>query len=122
MINLNKNIAELAGIFAADGSIQKAHICFWGNITEDREYYNKVIRSLFKKSFNIDVNPHDKKSNSVHRFYVCNREIIKYFSKYLGFNFGNKTYSVRIPKIIMQSNNTEIWASFIRGFLIVMFP
>jgi len=108
-------IAEIAGIFAADGSMQKNHICFWGNITEDTEYYDIIIRRLFKKAFNIDINPHPKKSNSVYGFYICNKKIIKYFNEILGFSFGNKTYTVRVPKIIMKSKDPIIWTSFIRG-------
>lgn len=113
--NITPEIAEIAGIFAADGSMQKNHICFWGNIREDVEYYNGTIKTLFKKAFNIDINPHPKKSNSVYGFYICNKKIIRYFNEVLGFSFGNKTYTVRIPKIIMDSKDPKIWTSFIRG-------
>jgi hypothetical protein len=116
MFKLNPGISEIAGIFAADGSMQKEHICFWGNITEDKDHYDKIIKSLFKKSFNVEVRPHSKKSNSVYGFYVCNKEIIKYFNEYLGFPFGSKTYSLEIPKKIVNSGNLKIWSSFIRGF------
>ena len=112
---ITPEIAEIAGIFAADGSMQKNHICFWGNITEDVEYYDTTIKSLFKKAFNININPHPKKSNSVYGFYICNKEIIRFFNEVLGFSFGNKTYTVRVPEIIMKSKNPTIWTSFIRG-------
>jgi hypothetical protein len=108
--------AELAGIFAADGSMQKQHISFWGNITEDKDHYNQTIKRLFRAAFQIDINPHEKASNSVYGFYVCDKKVIKYFNEFLGFKFGNKTYTVQIPNVIMKSENPEIWSAFIRGF------
>ncbi len=116
MFSLNSKISELAGIFAADGSMQKEHICFWGNLHEDRDHYDKIIKPLFRQSFNIEVRPHAKESNSVYGFYVCNKQIIEYFNETLGFPFGSKTYSLRIPKEIMDSGSSKIWSSFIRGF------
>jgi intein/homing endonuclease len=116
MKKITPKISEIAGIFAADGSMQKEHICFWGNITEDRDHYDKIIKPLFQNSFGIDVNPHEKQSNSVYGFYVCKKPIISYFNNYLGFPIGKKTYAVRVPKVIMNSNNPKIWSSFVRGF------
>ena len=115
-MKITPEIAELAGIFAADGSMQKEHICFWGNITEDKDHYDNTVADLFMKAFEIKINPHPKKSNSVYGFYICNKRIIHYFNKILGFPIGSKTYCVRIPKIIINSKNKLIWASFVRGF------
>ena len=116
MERINAEIAEIAGIFAADGSMQKEHISFWGNITEDRDHYDLIIKKLFKAAFNFEARPHEKKSNSVYGFYVCKKEIIKYFNGVLGYCFGSKTYTVRVPEIIMHSSSPNIWSSFLRGF------
>ncbi len=116
MKTTTKEIAELAGLFAADGSMQKGHISFWGNIREDREYYDNVIRPLFKKAFDIEVRPHEKASNSVYGFYVCKKRVIKFFNEDLGFPYGKKTYTVRVPKRILRSSDLEILSSFLRGF------
>jgi len=115
ILMISKELAEIAGIFAADGSIQKAHLCIWGNITEDRAYYDQVLTKLFKKEFKITPRCHEKRSNSVYGFYICDKKVIKTFNK-LGFNAGKKTYTVKIPEKIIKSNNPEIWTSFIRGF------
>jgi len=116
MVKIIPEIAELAGLFAADGSMQREHLCFWGNPVEDRLYYDFRIKSLFKKSFNIIINPHDKKSNSVYGFYVCKKEVLLYFKNVLGFPIGKKTYSVRVPEIIMNSKDPKILAAFLSGF------
>ncbi len=115
MNKITPEIAELAGIFAADGSMQKEHICFWGNMIEDRKYYDIVIKDLFRKAFGIEVNPHEKASNSVYGFYVCKKKIIESFRE-LGFPVGSKTYTVRIPPIIRNSKDTKVLSAFIRGF------
>ena len=98
-MNLTKEFAEILGMFAADGSMQDEHICIWGNIYEDKEYYDEVVCPLFSKVFNKKVIAHEKKSNSVYGFYICDKEIIQKF-KEMGFT-RNKTYTVRVPKEIM---------------------
>jgi intein/homing endonuclease len=115
-MGISPELSELAGLYAADGSMQKDHLRFWGNPIEDKEYYDNRIKFLFKKEFNIEINPHDKPSNSVYGFYVCKKPILESFRK-LGFPIGKKTYSVNVPKTIMKSKDPEIWASFLRGFL-----
>lgn len=116
MFKLNANIAEIVGFFVADGCLQKNYICFWGNLSEDRNFYDYYLKKLFKQSFDINIKPHEKKSNSVYGFYVCNKEILNFFKKDLGFNPGSKTYSVRVPEIIMGNEDNLIIAAFIRGF------
>jgi intein/homing endonuclease len=112
---ISKELAELAGLFAADGCMQQAYICFWGNITEDKPYYEGTITSLFEKEFKITPRCHEKQSNSVYGFYVCKKEIIRAFQE-IGFHLGNKTYTVKVPEQIMNDKRPEIWASFVRGF------
>lgn len=101
-------------MFAADGSLQDEHICIWGNIYEDKEYYDEVVCKLFSKVFNKEVKSHEKKSNSVYGFYICDKKIIQIFKDF-GFS-RNKTYTVSVPKQVMESNDNEIIAAFIRGF------
>lgn len=114
VLNLTKEFAEILGMFAADGSMQDEHICMWGNIYEDKEYYDEVVCKLFSHVFNKEVKAHEKKSNSVYGFYICDKEIIQTF-KEIGFT-RNKTYTVRVPKEIIESKDEKIIAAFIRGF------
>jgi hypothetical protein len=109
-------ISELAGVFAADGSMQEKHLCFWGNPKEDREFYDNHLTSLFKQAFNIDIKPHEKPSNSVYGFYVCDSKIINFFHTSLGFPFGKKTYTVAVPRNIFCNVDREVQCAFLRGF------
>ncbi|MDP4012948.1 MAG: LAGLIDADG family homing endonuclease [Candidatus Nanoarchaeia archaeon] len=113
-MQISKNIAEIAGAFAADGCMQKGYICMWGNITEDRDYYDNVLSKLYKKAFGVELRLHPKPSNSVYGFYLCKKEIVSFFNQKLGFPIGSKTYTVTVPEVIMK--NPKLYASFIRGF------
>lgn len=113
---ITKELAEICGIFAADGCMQKNYICMWGDITEDREYYDFHLNPLFRKLSNKNLNLHEKKSNSVYGFYLCNPKTIKLFNKTFNFPIGKKTYTVKVPDIILKSKNCKIYASFIRGY------
>ncbi len=113
-MEMSPELAEILGMFAADGCLQKGYICMWGNIYEDKDYYNNVVCPLYSKVFNLKVVAHEKKSNSVYGFYICNKEVIDFFRS-LGFT-NKKTYNVRIPEIVMKSEDKKIWIAFIRGF------
>ncbi len=116
---ISPELAELAGLFAADGCMQKTqrggYICFWGNITEDREYYDAAIAVLFQKEFGVRPRLHEKRSNSVYGFYCCTPSIIQKF-KDLNFQPGPKSHSVEIPLPILWGGDSIIQAAFIRGF------
>ncbi len=115
-MEINSEISEIAGIFAGDGSMQKNHICFWGNPKSDKDLYDKYLKALFLKSFNIKISPYEKHSNSVYGFYICNKFIIKFFNETLMFPIGKKTYSLKVPKIIYNSKDDRIISAFIKGF------
>lgn len=112
---LTKELAEILGMFAADGSLQEDHICMWGNIYEEREYYDEIVCKLFSQVFNKEIHAHEKKSNSVYGFYVCDRNVVRLL-KELGFS-KNKTHIVKVPKEIIQSKDPKVIAAFIRGFV-----
>ena len=110
-------IAEIAGAFAADGSMQEEHLCMWGNLTEDRDYYDEYLGPLYQETFRIRLNIHEKKSNGVYGFNVCAPGVLRYFWDVLEFTPGPKTYTVRVPRPIRESENPVVWAAFIRGFV-----
>jgi hypothetical protein len=113
-MEVSKELAEILGMFAADGCLQKKYICMWGNIHEDKDYYDKIVCHFYSKVFNLNIKAHEKKSNSVYGFYICNKKVVEYF-KSLGFT-NNKTYDVKVPEVILNSSDKEIWIAFIRGF------
>jgi intein/homing endonuclease len=113
-MNLTPELAEVLGIFAADGSMQDNYICMWGNIKEDKEYYDTIVCPLFSKIFNKPIIAHEKKSNSVYGFYLCRKSAVE-FLKSFGFS-KRKTYTVKVPGDILNSENLSIYSAFVRGF------
>ncbi len=110
-----EELCEVLGMFSADGGLQKKYICIWGNIKEDRDYYDKVVCPLFSKVFEKKIIAHEKKSNSVYGFYICDKKIVNFLRK-MEFS-NNKTYNVKVPNIILSNNNQNLYAAFIRGFV-----
>mgnify|MGYP006312776507 CR=1 FL=1 len=43
---INPGIAELAGFFAADGSMSENHISFWGNPESDKLFYDFYLKKI----------------------------------------------------------------------------
>lgn len=115
-MDLDNKLSEICGIIVADGCIQKDYLCVWGNINEDREYYDNFLTPLFSKKFNKKLNLHEKRGNSVYGFYLCSRKIVNFLKNNFEFPIGSKTYSIRVPKKILHSKNIKIYSSFIRGF------
>jgi len=111
---MTEELSEILGMFAADGNLQEGHISIWGNIHEDKKYYDEIVCPLFSKAFNISIIAHEKKSNSVYGFYICNKRVINIFKEF-GFT-KRKTESVRAPKEVLLSNEDKIISAFIRGF------
>ena len=111
-MKIDNQISELLGMFAADGCLQSAYACMWGNINQDKGYYDRIVCPLFSRVFNKKIIAHEKKSNSVYGFYLCGKEIVKFFREH-GFVVGKKTYSVGVPKEIIESQNLSLYASFI---------
>ena len=114
--NINCEIAEILGMFAADGCLQPRYVCMWGNINQDKDYYDNIVCPLFSKVFGKTITAHEKRSNSVYGFYLCGKGIVEFFRQY-GFNVGKKTHTVEVPKIILESDNLKLFASFIRGLV-----
>ena len=105
---MTPELSEICGMFAADGCMQKGYICMWGNIIEDRDYYDRYLAPLFNQTFNKKFNVHEKKSNSVYGFYLCSKRIVKLFNEVSDFPIGKKTYTVKVPNILLKSKDHKI--------------
>ena len=113
-MEITKDFSEILGMFSADGCLQDNYICMWGNISEDKDYYDNIVCPLFSKITNKNIVAHEKKSNSVYGFYICNKKIVNLFRE-IGFK-NNKTYDVKVPDFIKESSDNDIIAAFIRGY------
>jgi hypothetical protein len=112
---IDKYFAELAGAFAGDGWISKGNkgltLFISGNPKDEKPYY-KRIRFLFKKIFQITVNPRPFPYWGTFGVMVCKKEIINSFFS-IGFNCGKKALTVKVPNKIQK--NKKLFSYFIRG-------
>ncbi len=116
-MQMSEELSEICGIHAGDGYLRndghRKELDVSGNV-EESEYYDKHVCFLFEKAFNINIENKFFPSRNTYGFVLRNKKIIESLHD-LGFPYGDKSTSVRIPKSILHSDNKKIIASFLRG-------
>lgn len=118
---LTKDLCEVIGAFIGDGFFncyknKLYQIEFAGDSRSDLNYYKeKIIPTL--KLFIPNLKPHIyfvKNKNSI-RIVFYSKELFYFLKDGFGFVPGRKTFTVVIPKIILDSRNNHFINSTIRG-------
>jgi len=117
-MDLTLELAELIGAHIGDGSLYKTNTGRVWELREDlveKEYYKNNVCSLIKKAFGIEVESKFRNGgkNGCWGVRICKKEFIDALISF-GFNLGSKTYSVKVPDYIFNSD-LEIKRAFIRG-------
>ena len=109
---LTPELAEEIGIHLGDGflSNKKNEYRLKGD-KEERSYYDLIIRKLFKKLYNLDLNLKDYENT--YGFELYSKTFWFFKNKTLGIHAGRKRY-MQFPEII-KVNNKEILCAFLRG-------
>ncbi|MDI6737622.1 MAG: LAGLIDADG family homing endonuclease, partial [Nanoarchaeota archaeon] len=81
----------------------------------------KIIRSLIQDLFCYRAGIYKRNKQGYNKknsydIYVCSKPIVEFLSQTLGIPTGNKSYSVRAPKIFFEAPVEDI-SSFIRGVI-----
>jgi intein/homing endonuclease len=111
-----ENIAELCGIHAGDGYLRNDGKRIEWDVSgsvEEKEYYDEHVIPILNKTFDLDVNGRFFPCRNTYGFVVRDKEVVKKIHS-LGFPYGNKTLTVKIPNFILNSNK-RIKAFFLRG-------
>jgi len=116
---ISKELAEETGWHIGDGSMntyknrgkQKGFYQLRGHIEDDREHYEKRIKFLFKKLYNLDIKLREMPSTRVFGFQIWNDELVN-FKKRLGLCLGKK-FEIEIPKIFLPED--ELKKAVLRG-------
>ncbi len=117
-MGLTVELAELIGAHVGDGSLYKTNTGrVWelrGDLVE-KSYYEDNICPLIKDIFNIDVESKSRNGgkNGCWGVRICKKEFIDILVE-LGFEPGRKTYTVKVPDYIFNSD-LEIKRAFVRG-------
>jgi DNA-binding transcriptional regulator WhiA len=108
------NLYELIGLIIGDGSIlfnypDKRGFLHYrleltGDVNQDKEYYKKISKQIFKlskqepKIITRNIKCHGKFNGYGLKLYIYNKKFVEYLVNNLGLDYGNKTYTVKIPK------------------------
>ncbi len=115
---LTSDLAYLCGILAGDGHInirREKHdwlIKCVGNPKNEVEFYNQVVKPLFKKVFGLEVNLRLQDGGETYGFCTWSRSIVLFLTEEVGLPYGSKYSKLTIPTIFRENNLVE---PFIRG-------
>ena len=115
---LSKELAYLAGVLAGDGNIfvrKQKHdyrIKCVGDPVAEVDFYDYVLKPLFKKVFNVEIDVKKQDSGKTYGFYIYSKALVEYFTKLFELPIGKKYSKLKIPEKI---KNTKLTQAFIRG-------
>jgi len=117
MMKLTPELAEICGIHAGDGYLRddgkRRELDISGSLDE-KEYYDNHVQFLFRKVFGIKVNNKNFPSRGTYGFVIRDKYITRVLHE-IGFPYGKKSTTVRIPRQILRSKDKLIHARFLRG-------
>lgn len=78
-------------------------VIFTGNLDNDYQYYEDIIRPIVKKNFGLDKAIRIRRDCNAFEIRYSNKEFVEFFRN-IGFSFGKKI-EVRIPDVILGNKN-----------------
>jgi len=114
---MNENVAEMIGLFLGDGCLSRyfskynkkwiSVLLFTGNLQNDKEYYESILRPIILKFFKTKGYMRYRVDDNTIRYFIFNKNLINYLIE-IGFRFGSKTNSCRIPDSIFNDKRLRI--------------
>lgn len=116
-MEMTPELAEICGIHAGDGYLRirernKGEVDISGNI-EEKEYYDGYVVPLFNKAFNLNLKGR-LFSRGTYGFVTYQKNVRDILIEF-GFPHGKKSKIVKIPDLIIQSENKKMYSTFLRG-------
>jgi len=117
---IDELVAEESGLHAGDGSLYsndgkpKYNYAIGGDQKEEKEYYDFYVKRLFKRIYNLNLEPKPLMSGHIYGFVISSKAIYTFKSKVLGFPIGEKTTVVQVPEQIRYGED-NIKQAFMRG-------
>ncbi len=122
-VPLSKELCELIGAIIGDGCIdghvnQKGksayHLSVTGDAKLDRNYLSNILPSIIKHLFKVKSKFYFRKDCNAMILNLYSKKVFTILTKRFGLVAGNKTYIVKIPDEILNSDEKFIFAT-IRG-------
>jgi len=110
---ITEDLAEEIGMHLGDGFLSSLRYDYRlkGNPLDEKDYYNKYIKPLFKRLYNLDINL--KNYSQSYGFELTSKALWEFKSKVLGIKTGEKN-TITLPEVL-KVNNPKILCAFIRG-------
>ena len=110
---LTPELSKIMGSFCADGNLSDSHMIRW---EEEHQSNMLALKKWINNCFrNVEVKPEKRDRNSF-TIKFRNKIMSRYITEFFKIAPGNKTYTVRIPEIIRDSNH-KIKKAFLVGFM-----
>lgn len=111
---MSKELAEEIGIHIGDGclSFNRNYFSVKCNKKEEK-YVADYMFKLYKKLYNLDLKL--MKLQSVSGFEIYSKAIFEFKHNVIGLPYGEKVEKIKIPKLLIETKNKEIYLSFIKG-------
>ncbi len=101
---LDEDLAEETGLHIGDGSMNfykngnrfKGSYSLRGHLFDDRLHYDKIIRPLYKRLFDLNISLREMPSTGVYGFQKWSDDLVNFKNKFLGLPLGPKL-NVKIP-------------------------
>jgi hypothetical protein len=117
-IKLSSELCELIGAFIGDGFMNKYNsryiLQITGNAILDIEYYKKTLIPIIKK-ISPESNPSLKSKENTLRLNIYSKGIYELFNQRFQMKNGKKVYVIMIPREIINSRNSKLINSCLRG-------
>jgi len=114
---MDKDLAEVAGAFAGDGSLYANGSGYLFEIRGPKNElpYYEILKPKFEKILKIELKIVKRSYNGGYVIGLRSGKRIVYdiFHKKLGFPVGSKSRIVKVPKIIFS--NEKLWIYYLRG-------
>ncbi|MDA4134822.1 MAG: hypothetical protein OK441_04565 [Thaumarchaeota archaeon] len=115
-------VAELAGIFAGDGTLYRTstgQVLEIRGASEERAYNVRTVKPLFDLVTGIDATLTRRSYRNGCRIghlagiRCCKKEVRVIFHDILGFPIGDKCKTVEVPRMILREK--QAWVDYVRG-------
>lgn len=115
-----EELAEETGLHIGDGTMNfykngNKHMGSYalrGHIIDDKEHYNKVIKQIYMRLYNLRVSLRDMPKDGVYGFQKWSNSLVNFKHNILDLTLGKKI-NIKIPEIFTKKE--EFISSVIRG-------
>lgn len=113
-LEMSPDLAEICGIHAGDGYLRNQghhrELDISGNV-EEKEYYDSHVVPLFERFFGLRIVARFFPGRNTYGFVVRDKAVIEFMHS-MGFPYGEKSKTVRIPSFILESTDLRLSYSF----------